>query len=384
MKSHVPQIDGYEKILKSIQPRKGGRKDRRGTRSVTKATVDRTNPEKLVMTVVDKISRTEDSVTIRMKSTSGYLPPFQAGQYLNVFVTINGVRTSRPYSISSSPRQRDFYDITIARIENGFVTDYILDEMQFGDTVETSTPTGQFIYSSPYQSKDVVYIAGGSGITPFMSKILDVVEAKKDRNIHLIYGNRNEKSAIFLNELKTLTDKHSNFKLTLVMSEPEAGYRGHTGFMDNRCILNAIGTTENKSFFLCGPPVMGEFCLKALAVLGVKDTNIHRELLAAQQDIKEEPGWPTQLKGDEQFTIKIGDKTIPALSGEPVMTSFERAGFQLKALCQPGKRSLCSIKLVSGLVFMPRGELQCHTEEKFSFIHSCESYPISDIEVLVS
>jgi ferredoxin-NADP reductase len=373
MKSYVPQIEGYEKILKNVETRNVNGIDSHGGKRITKAIIDRINPEKIVMTVVDKIPRTENAVTIRMKSISGYLPPFQAGQYINIYVTINGVRTSRPYSISSSPRQRDFYDITVARIENGFVTDYILDEMQFGDTVETSAPAGHFVYSPMYQSKDAVYIAGGSGITPFMSKILDVVEAQKDRNIHLIYGNRNEKSTIFLNELKALAHKYNNFKLTLVMSEPEEGYKGQIGFINNKCILNAIGTIENKRFSLCGPPVMCDFCLKALAVLGVKDNNIRRELFGARQDI-----------GDEQFTIKVGDKTIPALSKESVMTSFERAGFQLKALCSPDECSLCRVKLVSGSVFMPRGVLQCRPDEKSSIIHSCKSYPISDIEVLVA
>jgi ferredoxin-NADP reductase len=262
--------------LKNSETCKVNGSDSHNGKGVTKAFVDRIYPDKIVMTVVDKIPRTENSVTIRMKSTSGYLPPFQAGQYINVYVTINGVRTNRPYSISSSPRQRDFYDITVARIENGFVTDYILDEMQFGDTVETSAPAGHFVYSPTYQSKDAVYIAGGSGITPFMSKILDVIEAQKDRNIHLIYGNRNEKSTIFLNKLKALAHKYSHFKLTLVMSEPEQGYKGQIGFINNQCILNAIGTIENKHFSLCGPPVMCDFCLKALAVLGVKDSNIRR------------------------------------------------------------------------------------------------------------
>lgn len=156
---------------------------------------------------------------------NGYLPPFEAGQYINIFVEIDGVRTSRPYSISSSPKQRGYYDITVARIKTGFVSDYLLNKAKIGDIFESTSPAGEFHYNPVFHGKNLVFLAGGSGITPFMSMIHDVLDSGLDRNISLIYGSRTEKTAIFLEELKDLSARHDNFNFTLVVSEPCEGIK---------------------------------------------------------------------------------------------------------------------------------------------------------------
>ncbi|MEG2002954.1 MAG: FAD-binding oxidoreductase, partial [Clostridia bacterium] len=98
----------------------------------TSRTIEQLHAKKLELKVVGIFNVTKDSKTIRFASKTGYLPPFEAGQYINIFVEIDGVRTSRPYSISSSPRQRAYYEITVARIAKGFVSDYFLDKVKVG------------------------------------------------------------------------------------------------------------------------------------------------------------------------------------------------------------------------------------------------------------
>lgn len=70
------------------------------------------------------------------------LPPFQAGQYVNLFVEIDGVSTARPYAISSAPSQHQYYNLTVKRAQGGFVSNYLLDHVAAGQHLLSSGPMG--------------------------------------------------------------------------------------------------------------------------------------------------------------------------------------------------------------------------------------------------
>ena len=348
-------------------------------------TVKKYHPSLIELEVSEIIEITKDAKTFRFASTNGTLPVFQAGQYINVFVEIEGVRTSRPYSLSSSPRQRAYYEITVARIANGFVSNYFLDKVKVGDTFTANGPAGVFCYNPVFHSKKQVYLAGGSGITPFMSMSREILGAELDREIHLIYGCRNYETTYFRAELEEMAAKHKNFSFTLVLSEPQDGYTGKTGFITADCIKDIVGDVSDKTYYICGPQIMNDFVVKELEKLNVSPRMIRREMFGARQDIINEPGWPAELNGKEQFKVTIngGEKEITAISGESLLTALERSGVRVNVCCRSGECSLCRIQLTGGKVFMPRGVLLRHADEKFGYIHSCKAYPISDVSIFI-
>ena len=77
--------------------------------------------------------------------------PFSAGQYLNIFLDIDGMKVNRAYSISSSPKDAwgGFYELTLKYVQDGLVSRYVLDNWKEGDEVEVSGPSGSFFYSPP-------------------------------------------------------------------------------------------------------------------------------------------------------------------------------------------------------------------------------------------
>ncbi|GLC29559.1 FAD-binding oxidoreductase [Clostridium omnivorum] len=384
MRRFISQIENIEKVSEEIAVLKKNGKDYSIDRGRTQKLIDRLHPKKVELVLSEIIGRTDEAKTFRFVSKNGYLPPFEAGQYINIFAEIDGVRTSRPYSLSSSPRQRAYYDITIARIKRGFVSDYFLDKAKVGDSFEASAPAGEFHYNPVFHGKDLVFLAGGSGITPFMSMTKEVLNVGLDRNIHLIYGARTEKSAIFLEELRDLSARHDNFKFTLIVSEPTEDYKGETGFITGECIKKQIKNLDSATFYICGPQVMYDFCKSELSKLGVENKRIHQEMFGSRQDIQNEPGWPENLTGKEEFTVNLSDgRKIKVLSGESLLTSLERAGVRVNVCCRSGECSLCRVKLVSGKVFMPRGVLLRYVDEKYGYIHSCKAYPMSDLEVIL-
>jgi ferredoxin-NADP reductase len=320
--------------------------------------------------------------TIRLTSKEGVLPIFEAGQYLNLFTVIDGVRTSRPYSISSSPLQRGYYEITIARIKAGFVSDYCIDNIKVGDEFSANGPAGAFHYNPIFHSKKNVMIAGGSGITPFMSMCREIFDSRLEREVHLIYGCRNSESILFREELQALSDSYENFTFSLVLSEPEDGFTGCKGFIDAVCLTKLIQDIKGSTFYICGPQIMNDFVVMALESLHVRKAMIRREMFGSRQDIENELGWPTKLNGKEIFTITVdGKKKIKGLSGESILTSLERAGIHMNVCCRSGECSLCRVQLTGGEVFLAKGMLLRYADEKFGYIHSCKAFPISDVSI---
>lgn len=334
--------------------------------------------------VVQSVTDTGKQAKIfRFVSEDGYLPPFEAGQYINLFTQIEGVRTSRPYSLSSSPKQRAYYEITVARTRDGFVSDYLLDQVKPGDRFTANGPAGVFRYQPVFHSKKSLFLAGGSGITPLLSMTREILDAGLDRDVVMLYGCRNPEAALYHEELTAYSATFPNFRYHLVVSDPVENWDGERGFLDEALIRRLVPDFAQRTSYICGPQVMNDFCKSALEAMGVPEKKIRREMFGARRDIQNEPGWPAELTGNEVFTITVGDKKIPAKSGEPVLVALERAGVRVNVCCRSGECSLCRVKLVSGNVFLARGMMRRYADEKYGYIHSCKAYPMGDIEIML-
>ena len=383
-KDFIREIDGYEALRREIAVSRKYAADQTAEKGKWARVLELLHPDRLSLRVGEIIDETPTAKTLRLVSATGYLPPFQAGQHINVFVEAGGVRTSRPYSISSSPRQRAFYDITIRRVEDGFVSNVLLDGTRVGDTLEASSPTGNFHFNPLFHSPDMVCLAGGSGVTPFMSMIREIAEAGLDRRLTLLYGSRSEDDIIFAEELEGIAARHENIRFVPVISVPGAGCRHRTGFLTAALIREVLGDTGGRTFYLCGPAEMYAFCLPELEKFGIPRMRVRREMYGPPKDVAADPAWPADVPAERMFAVAIrGRKKIPARAGEPLLIALERAGIAVPAQCRSGECSLCRVKLLGGRVFQPQGVLLRKSDREFGYIHSCMAWPISDLEIMV-
>lgn len=376
----ISTMQNGPETLKELEMAKKTGKDISLERGTVQRKVDQYHPSVLHLTVSEIEPVSPIAKRIRLVSDTGYLPPFEAGQYINVFCEIDGARTSRPYSLSSSAKQRAYYEITVAAVEGGFVSGYLLRQLKVGDRLEANGPAGVFRYHPVFHSKRSVFLGGGSGITPFVSMIRTALESGEDRDITLLYGSRTEELAMYHGELAAFAEGHPNFHYTLTLSDEEKEGMEH-GFIDAERIRAHVPDILDCTYYMCGPAVMMEFCRKALDELQIPERSIRREVFGTRRDIWNEPGWPEGMTGEELFQIKVGDQTIEAKSGESVLTALERGGLRVNVCCRSGECSLCRVQLVSGKVFTAQGALLRYADELFGYIHSCKAYPISDLEL---
>jgi len=382
-KDIVQKIDGYDEIIRETAVLEKYGFDYQAKRGEVRSIIDALHPARLDLTVSEIIQETASTKSIKLVSESGCLPPFQAGQYINVFVETGGVRTSRPYSIASSPAQTGYYEITVRRVDEGFVSNYLLDELKLGDRLRSSSPSGNFHYNPLFHGDKLVFIAGGSGITPFMSMIRELADKNLGRRLHLFYGSRIEDDVIYREEIDRISSAHRNFTWDLVVSEPAPSFRGIKGFI-NAGVIKGMLDGPDWTFFVCGPEAMYQFCLPELGKLPIPARKTKVEVRGTPKNIVSHPGWPENVKAGDVFNVAIkGRKTISAPASEPLMISLERAGVVIPALCRSGECSLCRTKLLSGRIYQPNGVKLRKSDRAFGYIHPCMAYPITDIDILL-
>lgn len=202
---------------------------------------------------------------------------FKPGQY--VFVNLpklhypdeRGAR--RQFSINNSPNHPNHLTITTRLSESGFKK--TLNELSVGSEVELGPIAGVFILPED-TSKPLVLIAGGIGITPFLSMLSYIKEEALPYNVTLLYSNRNQASSAYLNELEELADTLPNLKLILTMTEDNL-WTGEKRMINSAFVKEYFPNLNDNLYMVVGPPTMVEAVEKVLKEVGVEEDNIETE-----------------------------------------------------------------------------------------------------------
>ena len=305
------------------------------------------------------------------------LAPFKAGSYINVRTTLAGSVARRTYSLSSSPKEalEGKYRITVKLKEGGFLSAWLHNEAKVGDKLTATEPGGHVTHSGIRDCKKVVALAGGSGITPFMSMAKAIDEGTEDFEMTLLYGARTEADLVFRADFDAIAARCPKVKVVYVLSEEQKeGFEA--GFITAELIKKYAGA-EQFSIYAVGPGAMCDFLDRELPKLGLAQKFLRMERTEDVCDAGE-------VK-DYTLTVHYRDElhTIPARSDETVLTAFERAGLAVNNKCRVGYCGFCRSRLVKGEYHANRYEQLRIADKQFHYFHPCCSYPMSDMEIEV-
>jgi len=184
------------------------------------------------------------------------------------------VSESHPFTISSSPT-RDELSISVKSV--GDFTSTIRDT-KTSDVAYIDKPYGVFSFLN-HDTKNLVFIAGGIGITPFISMLRYIYDKRLERNVILIWGNKTSKDVAFGDELEKMSSEMPSLKVIHVMSGQD-DWQGEKGYVDAEKVKKYVTDLGNTQFFVCGPPVMMSKIVKMLKGLDVPGNRIHYERFA--------------------------------------------------------------------------------------------------------
>ena len=297
---------------------------------------------------------------------------FRAGQYLTLGCKIGKSEVSRPYAISSSPKEALSCRVSLTVKKCGFFSGYLFDSAAVGDSFVLGDPSGEFCYEPVKDADHVVAIAGGSGITPFYSMAQAVADGTNRHKLTIFYGARTESDLIFKKELEALVS--DKVKVVYVLSdEKKEGYE--SGFIGAELLQKYV--SGDYTVMMCGPQAMYAFADKELASLGLPLRRIKKEANCVGLRDAEAKSYT--------LTVHIGfdTYTVPADARETILTALERAGLKVPSKCRAGGCGFCHSKLVSGSFSIAGQDKRRLADAKFGYIHPCCSYPDSDMELIV-
>lgn len=208
---------------------------------------------------------------------------FQAGQYINL--ELPGVEGSRAFSIANPPSIDNEIHLHIRLVPEGAGTGYVHDELKVSDSLKLSGPYGQFFVRKS-DDKDVIFIAGGSGLSSPESMILDMLNDGDPRKIYLFQGARNVAELYHGDLFEQLASDHDNFTYVPALNEPEPGddWQGFTGFVHEAAIDTFEGRFAEHKAYLCGPPPMIDAAITALIQGRLFENDIHMERFLTAAD----------------------------------------------------------------------------------------------------
>ncbi len=208
--------------------------------------------------------------------------PFQAGQFMQMTLVdppeTDAEGDSRTFSIASAPHQQHLMIVTRMR-DSAFKR--ALGAAPMATTVTVKAASGSFTLANSGPGP-VVFLAGGIGITPFLSMVRHAAREQRSGDLCLFYSNGSLKDAPFFHELQETTRVFPQFRLVVTLTEdpPDGAWMGERGYIDGPMLRRYIPDLSAPVYYVAGPPAMVEAMQTTLDGLGVPHNRVRAEQFA--------------------------------------------------------------------------------------------------------
>lgn len=321
-------------------------------------------------TVLARRNETADCATLTLARPLGWTG-HRAGQHITLSVEIDGVRRTRCFSIASaaSANARQL-EITVKAQADGFVSRHLVEQLQPGQQVVLSAPSGEFVLPEKLP-EGVVLISGGSGITPVMSMLRSLLHDAFDGQIRFLHYSRSYGDLIFADELAELEARHDNLRVIRAVTGDTPCPGDVSGRFDTSH-LDGFGPRENDwPAFACGPQGLIE------SVQGVWRQSDASDRL--KYEFFQPPAVPVnRTAGSGEVRFVRSEKLIQD-DGRSLLEQAEAAGLKPEHGCRMGICRSCTCRKTTGQVRnLLTGQLSGDGEED---IQPCVTTPVGDVSI---
>lgn len=332
---------------------------------------------------------TADSVRILLAVPDelGHDFDFLPGQHLPVQAVIDGKPIRRTYSICSVPGSAPL-EIGVRIQPGGQFSEFAASALKVGDQLEVMPPFGQFHATiDAAHEKTYLAFAAGSGITPVMSIIRAVLEGEPHSKVVLFYGNRRQRTTMFIDDLYALKNRFpERLQLYFLFSQEEQEFEIFSGRLDEKKVAVLVdrfcgGLTPDEAF-VCGPDTMLASVSAALRDAGMDESVVHVERYGAPRK-KVTKARPENVSSAHQATVNVimdGHRKsfgMPA-SGRNIVDAAAEQGIELPYSCKGGVCATCRTYVRDGEVRMATNYGLEPWEVDKGFVLACQSVPVTD------
>ncbi len=352
-----------------------------------------TGPHYYDLKVKKIIQETRDAISIVFEQPATGKIKYKSGQFLTLISPIEGKEVRRAYSLCSSPFVDEDLAVSVKRVDNGLMSNWLADHLKAGSIMKVMEPMGQFTTEyNKAQKRHLVMFAGGSGITPMMSHIKSLLTQEPDSIVSLVYCNRNIDSVIFKDEFaKMETQDEGRLHVIHILDEAPMNWQGYSGLLNHEMLTKLFERIpdwgiEKTTYLMCGPEGM----MKNVDTL-LKEHHIPKEKVVKESFVsptiakeqKKEAATSTEWKARE-VTIRYDGQEYKVLvqPDRAILETALDAGIDLPYSCQSGLCTACRGKALSGKVKLDEEEGLSQSERDEGYVLTCVGHPITDDVVI--
>lgn len=344
------------------------------------------------LTVKNIVHETKEAITVVFEQPAKKIN-YKSGQFLTLIVPMNGKDVRRAYSLCSSPFVDQDLAVTVKRVDNGLMSNWLPENLKIGSKVKIMEPMGQFTTEFKKENKrHLIMFAGGSGITPMMSIIKSTLTQEPESICSLIYCNRDIDSIIFKNALDTMqTTWEGRLHVIHILDNAPMNWQGYSGLLNHDMLTKLFERIPNwgiekSTYLMCGPEGMMKNAETLLAEQHIPKEKTFKESFVQgtiDKDVKKEAAPVAENKARE-VTIRYDGQEYKVMV-EPNRAILETAldqGIDLPYSCQSGLCTACRGKAISGKVKLDEEEGLSQSERNEGYVLTCVGHPLTDDVVI--
>ena len=350
-------------------------------------------PQYYDLPVKNIIQETKDAISIVFGHPENGKIGYKSGQFLTLIANVNGKEVRRAYSLCSSPFVDQDLAVTVKRVDNGLMSNWLADNLKVGTTMRIMEPMGQFTTEYKAGSKrHIILFAGGSGITPMMSLIKSTLVQEPDSICSLIYCNRDIDSIIFKNELEKLEITYEGrLHVIHVLDNAPMNWQGYSGLLNHEMLTKLFERIpdwgiQKTTYLMCGPEGMMKNVESLLEKRSIPKEKIFKESFVQgtiDKTEKKQPEVAGELKARE-VTIRYDGQEYKVLvpANKAILETALDQGIDLPYSCQSGLCTACRGKALSGQVKLDEEEGLSQSERAEGYVLTCVGHPLTDDVVI--
>ena len=355
----------------------------------------RSGPKYYDLTVKNIVQETRDTISIVFEQPAETPVQYKAGQFLTLIVPMNGKDVRRAYSLCSSPFVDEDLAVTVKRVDDGLMSNWLPENLKVGSKMKVLEPMGQFTTEFSRDNKrHLVMFAGGSGITPMMSIIKSILTQEPDSILSLIYCNRDIDSIIFRKTLEEMQTKdEGRLHVIHVLDNAPMNWQGYSGLLNHDMLTKLFDRVpnwgiDNTTYLMCGPEGMMKNVDSLLAMRHIPKEKIFKEsfvqgIIDKEQKKEEVVGGSGELKARE-VTIRYDGQEYKVMvpPDKAILETALDQGIDLPYSCQSGLCTACRGKALSGKVKLDEEEGLSQSERAEGYVLTCVGHPLTDDVVI--
>jgi len=335
--------------------------------------------------VVDIIEETEDCKTFRLVGEPSLWFSYRPGQFVTLRLEIEGQDVQRSYSLSSSPSRPHTLDLTVKRVPDGLVSNWLCDRVRLGDALRVRGPAGKFTCFD-YPSDKLLFVVAGSGITPVMSMCRWIVDTAARVDMKLLASFRSPPDILFRRELEWMTTRHAGLQVALTVTSHwrgNEGWAGYTGRVNREMLRLLAPDIQDRHIFLCGPEPFMASVKDMLRELDCDLSRLHTESFGGGRVARgSAPGAAAlKLSGSlHQVRFTQSGRTVTVDERTSLLELAEAHGIEIDYSCRAGSCGDCMVKCRGDVELGPGCEIPAD-ERAAGWVYACSCAARSDLEI---